>query len=345
MTGPAPSRSDAPILLFYDGFEEKAIDAPWGRAVSGVRGLARLAYRTARRRQPYTGYYTAFRNLVRSLTAQGLEVRVNDFAAARRMPHRAIGICGYRSVFPKLASLENPALAFHAEFGGPEQVLDRTAGVNVKLFALGCAWPGELYRDRLGDRMRSLFVAIDTEAWPDLADQPKSLDYLIYDKIRWRRETRVPELLEPLRAELDGMGRSHETLRYGHHHLGAFRQGLARARAMIFICEHETQGLAYQEAMSSNVPILAWDEGELVDPNQKPFLPAGARVSSVPYFDADCGLTFTAAEARDALRRFDAARADFAPRRFVQKTLSLEAGARAFLDLYEEVEALGRSES
>jgi hypothetical protein len=79
------------------------------------------------------------------------------------------------------------------------------------------------------------------------------------------------------------------TLRYGAHHLGQFRNALSRAHAMIFLCEHETQGIAYQEAMASNVPVLALDEGVLVDPEQKRFARSDLRVSSVPYFDATCG--------------------------------------------------------
>jgi hypothetical protein len=37
---------------------------------------------------------------------------------------------------------------------------------------------------------------------------------------------------------------------------------------MLFLCEHETRGLAYQEALASNVPILAWDTGFWLDPRR-----------------------------------------------------------------------------
>ncbi len=331
------------VLLFYDGFEAKAIDAPFGRAASIARSAARRIYRAARRRQPYTGYYTALLNLIKSLKAQGLQVHLNDFAEARRDPAHPIALCGYRSVFAKVR-LPNPAFAFHADFGYPDEVETVTAGVDVKLFALGCDWSSKLYEAHLGDRIRSLFIAIDTEAWPDLSDAEKTVDYLIYDKIRWRREQREPELLDALRDELDRLGRSHLTLRYGHHHLDAYRQALRRSRAMIFLCEHETQGIAYQEAMSSNLPILAWDEGELVDPKQRLFLPADARVSSVPYFDQTCGMTFTTANAREALHRFDVNRNRYNPRAYVENTLNFDAGARAFLELYGEVGDLRNSQ-
>ena len=40
---------------------------------------------------------------------------------------------------------------------------------------------------------------------------------------------------------------------------------------MIFLCEHETQGIAYQQALSRNVPILAWDRGgDWQDPTYYP---------------------------------------------------------------------------
>ncbi|MEM7522733.1 MAG: hypothetical protein AAF360_03045 [Pseudomonadota bacterium] len=331
MTGSAEK-----VLLFYDGFEMKAIDAPFGAAASGARGLARYAYRTLRGRQPYTGYYTALMNLVRSLKAQGLTVHVNDFREARKDPSHPIALCGYRSVFDRVR-LPNPALVFHADFGYPDEVDEITGGVDAKLFALGCPWSCTLYRDYLGDRIRPLFIAIDTEAWPDLSAGEKTVDYLIYDKIRWRREDRVPELHGALTAELDAMGRSHETLRYGHHHLGQYKQALARSQAMIFLCEHETQGIAYQEAMSSNLPIFAWDEGELVDPKQRLFFPDDQRVSAVPYFDETCGVTFSAAGGPAALHDFDKKRLTFQPRSYVENKLNFEAGANAFLRLYEEV--------
>ena len=61
---------------------------------------------------------------------------------------------------------------------------------------------------------------------------------------------------------------------------------------MIFLCSHESQGIACQEAMSAGVPIFAWDPGFCMDPERflwgDPVIPA----TSVPYFDERCGLRF-----------------------------------------------------
>ena len=63
---------------------------------------------------------------------------------------------------------------------------------------------------------------------------------------------------------------------------------------MIFLCEHETQGIAYQQALSCGVPILAWDAGGAwQDPAYFPDKVRFAPVSSVPYWDERCGRRFS----------------------------------------------------
>ena len=160
------TKNDQRVLLFYDGFEIKAWDRPLGSILSNIRGQARYLYRSALARQPYTGYGTALMNLASSLRAQGIEVRINDFDAARRDPDHPIGICGFRTVFDRV-KIPNPALVFHADFGFPHEVKKVMANTNAKLFALGCDWPCAMYRSCLADAIRPLFVAIDTDKWPD----------------------------------------------------------------------------------------------------------------------------------------------------------------------------------
>ena len=129
--------------------------------------------------------------------------------------------------------------------------------------------------------------------WPDASRHPKTLDCLIYDKIRWNRDQEVPRVLEPVHRALHQRGLTHGTLQYGAHHLSEFRRELSRARSLIFLCEHETQGLAYQEALAMGVPVLAWDEGDFIDPHLRKFAaPDLAVKTTVPYFDERCGRRF-----------------------------------------------------
>lgn len=325
------------IFLFYDGFECKAVDRFYGNFYSKLRGAARLAYRRLRKKQPYTGYYTAFLNVVSSLKAAGYQVHINRFDLARKSPNHPIGLCGYRSIFKKV-DLPNPALVFHGEFGAPGEVAETIESVNVNLYALGCDWTCDLYRAELGDRIRPMFVGIDMESWADLSKSPKKFDYVIYDKIRWNRDKEVPRVLEKIQDTLASKGKSHCYLRYGAHHLGQFKQALRDSTAMIFLCEHETQGLAYQEAMSSGLPILAWDEGVLIDPVQRKIeRPAGSKISCVPFFDDRCGLTFKADNFDAQFAAFSAQLPHFKPREYVLENLSLACGAEEFLKLYNEV--------
>ena len=72
------------------------------------------------------------------------------------------------------------------------------------------------------------------------------------------------------------------------------------AATMIFLCEHETQGIAYQQALSCGVPILAWDRGGFwQDPEFYPHRVKFAPVSSVPYWDDRCGIKFASIEEFD----------------------------------------------
>lgn len=105
---------------------------------------------------------------------------------------------------------------------------------------------------------------------------------------------------------------------------------------MVFLCEHESQGIAYQQVLASNVPILAWDHGgEWRDPSYHPHRALFAPVSSVPYWDDRCGARFSiGAEFPEAFERFwsEVLRESFAPRDFILDHLTLESCATRYLE-------------
>jgi hypothetical protein len=51
------------------------------------------------------------------------------------------------------------------------------------------------------------------------------------------------------------------TLTYGHYREEESHTLLKRSRSMVFLCEHETQGLALQQTLSCDIPVFAWDLG------------------------------------------------------------------------------------
>ncbi|AOS45740.1 hypothetical protein Verru16b_02827 [Lacunisphaera limnophila] len=160
---------------------------------------------------------------------------------------------------------------------------------------------------------------------------------LLYDKIHWEREHYEPTLLTPILTALQQAGCRVHHLRYGQYQEEDYRALLQRVGAMVFLCEHETQGFAYLQALASGVPILAWDRGGLWrDPNYYPHLVQFAPVCSVPYFDERCGRRFAdLAGFQDELPGFLAgvARREFRPRDYVVENFLLADRAAAYLKL------------
>jgi hypothetical protein len=112
---------------------------------------------------------------------------------------------------------------------------------------------------------------------------------------------------------------------------------LERCRAVVFLCEHETQGLAYQQMLSSGVPVFAWNRGGYwQDPNYFPDQVRYRPVSSVPYWDEQCGMKF--AQVKEFEDKFDVfwdrVHADeFYPREYILDNLSLDSCAKKYVSI------------
>ena len=159
----------------------------------------------------------------------------------------------------------------------------------------------------------------------------------VYDRfVRWQRDGYEPALIESVRATLRQQKRTFREIRYGFYREDDFRAALAECRTMIFLCEHETQGIAYQQALSCNVPILAWDRrGHWRDPSYYPDKVTFGPVTSVPYWDDRCGRTFESAEefGFQWLGFWEEYRCGrFKPRDYILETLTLERSARRYLE-------------
>lgn len=334
------ANSERIVILFYDGYERRLASSFSGRIQAHAWRMARYSWRTLRGKQARTGFYTAFLSLVLSLRKAGYEVRVNDLAYAIKHPAHPIGVAGYPSILEKLdrLNLPNPRIFGPGDFGPPDGVKGVSEDSRYKILTHPSQWFVDLYRPYCDPaKLAVMFVGIDTARWPSVRGHVKSNDVLIYDKIRWHRDVQVPAVLERVRRRLDQLGLSHTTLRYGAHNVAHFRAGLKASRTMIFLCEHETQGLAYQEALASDVPVLAWDERQFIDPGLAKFASGGLDVSSVPYFDERCGGRFRIDQFEARFDSFWEQRDAFQPRAYVVETLSLETAAAKYMELYDRL--------
>ncbi|HEX2095671.1 MAG TPA: hypothetical protein VHG28_24955, partial [Longimicrobiaceae bacterium] len=231
--------------------------------------------------------------------------------------------------------LPNPAVLGPGLYDHPRLAPDLMRDPRNRFYLVSSEWMRRMFEPWYGSSCVLWFAGIDLERWPDTRGEDKDVDVLVYDKIRWDRQRYEPELLRPVLEGLAQRGLRVETVRYKLHDHRLYRELLGRSRSLLFLCEHETQGIAYQEALASNVPVLAWDNGFWLDPNRLHFEPEPVPASSIPYFSPECGERFRDAGEFDAAwERFWSRLGAYEPRRFVARELSLERSAGLYLTWY-----------
>jgi lysophospholipase L1-like esterase len=323
---------DRVALLFFGDVERDAL-VPGDRA---ARRLARQVRHALAHRQRHSGFTVAFQALCRALSRAGYRVVVNDAALARANPHHPIGIAGYPHILERW-DLPNPAVLGPGLFDHPGLAPHLQGDPRFVSYLVPEGWMSDLFRRSWGDFCRPWHAGVDLSSWPSFRAAPKDIDALVYAKFLWGRAHGDRVLLAPLLASLERRGLRAHVLRYGAYEPGEYRALLRRSRAMIYLCEHETQGIACAEAMACDVPVLAWDQGRWLDPVRLRFGDADVPASSVPYFDARCGDRFAGPEDLDAaLDRFFPSLDGYTPRAFVADRLSLDRSAQLYVAALRE---------
>jgi hypothetical protein len=228
----------------------------------------------------------------------------------------------------------NPIVAGVALMTHPSEWPTLCEEYPIAAYLQHCNWANDIYKPYFGDRFKVWPVGIDTHSWQPVLLDKKPVDFLVYDKISWNREEMVPRLLAPVRQVLEGRNLTYLELRSGQYTELQYKEALGKCRAMIFLCEHESQGIAYQECLSSGVPVLAWDQGWWLDPNRFAWGQPNVPATSVPYFDGRCGLKFPdIGEFPERLVEFlDLMHSGaFVPRDYVTENLTLEKCSAHYL--------------
>jgi glycosyltransferase involved in cell wall biosynthesis len=321
------------ILLFYKEFEKDK----FFKYDHYLKRLVRPIYNLMHTRQKKTGFGVSFELLKRALEKQGWLVRVNDYRLARKHPEYPVGLVGFPAVLDGW-DLPNHAILGPSLFDHPTLAPVLMEDPRFRIYLVLAQWTYDMFYPIYGDACVRWYAGIDTDEWVDASSYAKDIDFLVYDKIRWNRETLAIELLQPILDTLARRGLRTRVIRYKYHDHNTYRRLLERSRAMIFICEHETQGLAYQEALAANVPVLAWDNGYWLDPLWKRVSSTMIPASSVPFFSAECGDRFAdLSKFEQALDRFLDRIPLYRPRKYVLENLSCRQSAaiysRAYLSL------------
>ena len=289
------------------------------------------------------GQMRVFLNLCVGLERIGIPYRVNDYRYIQQHPEEVACIVGKHHVLDKI-KWENPILFGAAVFSHPchdPEILHRFP---ISKILVPGEWMRKMWSPYYGDKVLAWPVGIDTDKWVPRQVNHKNIDILLYDKVRWEHELYKDKLIDPIQSCLERHNLKIAALRYGFYQEEEFHSLLASSKAMVFLCEHETQGIAYQQALSCGVPILAWDRGGFwQDPSYFPEKVQFAPVSSVPYWDNRCGVKFKDfSEFPSQLEEFldKLSRQQFTPRDYILENLTLEKCAQHYVEILEEAQNL-----
>ena len=327
---PLSFERDRVVLLFFADVERDTL-VPGDRH---LRRAARRLKRAFRDGQKVSGFGVAVDRMVQALVLRGCRVVINDRPLARRNPTYPVALTGYPHLLDGW-DLPNPAILGPGLLDHPGLRPELMSDRRFRWYLTVSPWTQALFETAWPGRTFLWFSGVDVAAWPETPSAQKDLDLLVYEKFLWDQQANRARLLQPILAELQRRGLRVHHVRYGQYDHAEYRALLARSRGLLFLCEHETQGMAYQEALASGVPILAWDQGEWLDPLRLRFGDAAIPASSVPWFSPECGERFRDlpgfAPALDAfLLRLDRYR----PRAYAAENLSLERSADLYLEKY-----------
>ncbi len=153
---------------------------------------------------------------------------------------------------------------------------------------------------------------------------------------------RLPYELSRVRSVLDARRIRYELIVYGSYKESAYQELLARSRYIVWLGRHETQGIALQEALAANIPILVcdvWSIGHSISGGGEFTSDEAAypNASAAPYFDDRCGKKiWDFSDFPSAIDYMEREWRSFKPRSFVVENLSLEKQAKDLVLLYEK---------
>lgn len=323
------------LHLFY---EEPEIDR-WFRGDLWFRKIAR---RIIRGPSPIGGVQRWFVNLRDGLDKLGVKFVVNDYVSLRNCPGATAYVIGKPHVLTKIP--QGHPIVFGPGVASHPSITPEIYSLNVRLLIIPCDWFREMYTKVLETPIPTVVwpAGIDTELWAPQTSAERRR-FVVYDKIRWNRTEYEETLLKPILTKLKDEDIPVSYIKYGSYREKDYHDLLSSAQAMIFLCEHETQGFAYMQALSAGVPIFAWNRrGKLIDPSVYPSLVDFEPVNSVPYFNESCGMEFidyVQFENRFELFKTSVNSGRFNPRAFIVENFGLAKQARAFMDIASKFES------
>ncbi len=277
-----------------------------------------------------TGPYKVFANLVKGLDKIGYPYVINcDLNATKRLwIHDDITALRYMQ-HSKAYKVVGPNL-FIMPPGIPQ-------GIRFEhcLYLHPCEWAARLW-EYVGFNDCSILpwpVGIDTDEF-----QPSTLPQSERRVMVYHKERDIQELV-PILESLHALKVPYWLVLYGQYNEHEYKDLLSKTSFIVWHGRHESQGIALQEALACDVPILVCDAISLAQARSTYVFSSELSkfpVTAAPYFDHTCGIKITdLSELRTSIERMVNKKKSFHPREYVLKNLSLEGQARAFVSLWE----------
>lgn len=182
----------------------------------------------------------------------------------------------------------------------------------------------------VGDLYEKFFDFKGILEWP-VAIYPPTLtpnittDCLIYYKNRSEQD------LQHVLDFFEQKNISYVGLEYGNYTQEEFVECLESVRFCVIIDNTESQGIAIQEMMAVNKPLLVWDQPIWDHMGSQYAVPA----TSIPYWSDKCGETFsTKDEFENTFEKFYSNLENYDPQKFVEENLSPQKSVQILLDYY-----------
>tara|TARA_Y100001968_G_scaffold242284_1_gene225913 strand:+ start:944 stop:1810 length:867 start_codon:yes stop_codon:yes gene_type:complete len=186
-------------------------------------------------------------------------------------------------------------------------------------------WVKDLYVNKCG------FPEDKVSVWPvgiTLPEYERKKEYgcLVYYKRRDQEElSKVRELLSDRHIP-------YNVMEYGQYSQNAL-EILAPESDFCFVLNGtESQGIAIQEIMSYNTPMLVWDIESWEDQGPEWSVPA----TSVPYWSDECGERFINIDDMEVtFDRFYSRIGEYNPRKYVEDNLSYKKSIETLLEIFD----------
>jgi hypothetical protein len=196
-----------------------------------------------------------------------------------------------------------------------------------KKFIVPSQWTYDLYSRWIDVSKLAIWPAgIQTEKFiPANNDINKKYDCLIYFK------RRSEEDLQFVVSTLNRLNKTYKIIKYNEYDENEFINTIHLSKIGIVIDKAESQGIAIEEMMSCNLPLLVWDIQSWSD--QGPENECAA--TSVPYWDNMCGIKFFNKEELES-NIINITNNIYTPRKFILNNLDINTSTQKLLKLLED---------